>query len=233
MVCGWEQRETGYPRFDSLSTTVAGQRAQLEPLESRIRSGKLPATDETVLKQLEATRRQLAVREPHHRPELQRYWSEQGRTRAQADLAEGRLRLFYVVGPPQTSGPLPFRVPPLDEFEALLRERQPGFWLERMSAPRSLGEEYYEVNSLCDGYNEEVERHFREQHGFDMVSMLWRMAKRDAWGPQLSTPDWHEVWLPFAASGASSGLFAWLVLIRRRRERCLLQQASDANAAVR
>ncbi|MEN9573363.1 MAG: hypothetical protein RL514_1218 [Verrucomicrobiota bacterium] len=157
-------------------------------------------------------------------PDLRRYWSEQGRIHAQNDIGRRRLRLFFVIPPPELiiDGQYPRRAAPLAEFESLLISRQLGVTLMRVAGQGHIGPNYVAMHTRCDFYNAEVELHLREQHGFDIVSMLWRMAEREARSPKHPAPNLREFWLPFAASGTSCCLLVGLVVLRRRRERRLV-----------
>jgi hypothetical protein len=209
----------GFPHFDDHWPEIEKLKAQWESLEARIQSGELPAREVQVY--VDRVKERLAEWEPHHHPELRRYWKAQGRDDAKRDIAKGALRLFYPVTPPSIvfEGEFPPRRAPLAEFEALLVNRELGVSFVRVNGPRFLGPDWIAVHTRCDGYNEVVVRHLMEKHGFDIASVLWQMAECDAWGPQYPVPDMWEVGLPFAASGASFCLLVGLVVIRRRRER--------------
>ncbi len=215
-VCGMARDEPDFPQFDGLGPEIEKLKAQRVSLEARIQSGEVPA--QTFQPYIDGINRRLAEWEPHHHPDLRRYWAEQGRTHAQSDLAKGRLRLFHVtqLGHPYINPGIYRRPPPLDEFEVLLNDRL-GASLVRVRATY-FGVDLIAVNTRCDGYNMEVERHLTNMHGGDIVSLLWRRAEREARSAKDPLPTAREVWLPFAASGASFCLLVGLVLIRRRRE---------------
>ena len=127
---------------------------------------------------------------------------------------------------------IPFRQPPVDEFESLLADRL-GASLVRVQQPSS-GHiaNFIAVNTRCDGYNMEVKHYLTEKHGGDIVSLLWRRAEREARSAKHPMPTALEVWLPFAASAASFCLLAGLGWIRRKRENGALKSLQSASASA-
>ncbi|MFM8471624.1 MAG: hypothetical protein ACKODH_16950 [Limisphaerales bacterium] len=231
VVCGLAHEASAYVRFDQMGISHRRLADAIAQLESRAKQEE-PQLAEGLQKHAAILTQQLDNLGPHV-PELRLQVSEQGRAHAQHDVANGRPRLFYVT--PSTTGVYEGHLggrpeaPPLDEFEALLKSRV-GARLVRVSEcppgpdyiPR-----YIAVNTRCDGYNAEIERHLRELHGFDIVAMLWRVAVHEARGTKEPEPTMAGDWRPFAAIAAAFCLLLGLISTRRRREHragpCLLQ----------